>query len=568
LNIPATAAALDLQILQVNGAKGQAGKSSLSIGDVSIGVVGKIPIWNVSDQGAVRLEIPASDKPIKLKLLISRCDAKAMAGAMGTTAPPEDLSGLCKGGPARYPEKIILAGTPGKTAGAFIVEDIPFPAKNPWNARMRFGGFDFFKDGRSAAVCTWDGDVWLVSGIDEQLQKVTWQRIATGLFQPLGLKIVANAKGEEEIFVSCRDQIVRLHDFNNDGEADFYECFNGDHQVTEHFHEFAMGLQTDAEGNFYYAKAARHALDAVVPQHGTILKVASDGSGTEIVCNGFRAPNGIGIGPRGEIITSDQEGFWMPANRINLVKPGGFYGNLWSLSSPPRKAADGYDPPLCWLPGPLDRSPAEDLWVSSDKWGSLKGRILHTSYGAGYISLVMHEMIDGVPQGGVVQLLPHKFGTGIMRGRFNAADGQLYVCGLVGWSSNSADPGGFYRVRYGGGALRLPIDLRVSKDGVAITFADPLDKASAEDVGNYAARRWNYRWTQNYGSKHYRVSDPAKEGQDDVVVTAASLSADGKTVLLKLEDLRPVMQMRIDLDIKAADGGRVKTTIHQTINRI
>ena len=26
--------------------------------------------------------------------------------------------------------------------------------------------------------------------------------------------------------------------------------------MTEHFHEFAMGLQTDAEGNFYYAKAA------------------------------------------------------------------------------------------------------------------------------------------------------------------------------------------------------------------------------------------------------------------------------------------------------------------------
>ncbi len=47
-----------------------------------------------------------------------------------------------------------------------------------------------------------------------------------------------------------------LHDLNGDGETDFYECFNNDHQVTEHFHEFAMGLQTDAEGNFYYAKAA------------------------------------------------------------------------------------------------------------------------------------------------------------------------------------------------------------------------------------------------------------------------------------------------------------------------
>ncbi len=27
-----------------------------------------------------------------------------------------------------------------------------------------------------------------------------------------------------------------------------YDCFNSDHQVTEHFHEFAMGLQRDGEG--------------------------------------------------------------------------------------------------------------------------------------------------------------------------------------------------------------------------------------------------------------------------------------------------------------------------------
>ena len=47
------------------------------------------------------------------------------------------------------------------------------------------------------------------------------------------------------IHVACRDQIARLHDLNGDLEIDWIECFNNDHQVTEHFHEFAMGLQTD-----------------------------------------------------------------------------------------------------------------------------------------------------------------------------------------------------------------------------------------------------------------------------------------------------------------------------------
>jgi len=100
------------------------------------------------------------------------------------------------------------------------------------------------------AVSCWDGDVWLVSGIDSPQDGLTWQRIASRMFQPLGVKVVGG-----KIHVTCRDQIAILHDLNGDGETDFYENFNNDHQVTDHFHEFAMGLQCDAEGNFYYCKA-------------------------------------------------------------------------------------------------------------------------------------------------------------------------------------------------------------------------------------------------------------------------------------------------------------------------
>ena len=105
---------------------------------------------------------------------------------------------------------------------------------------MRLTGFDFFAGGKEAAVCSWDGDVWRVSGIDKPEDGLQWKRIASGMFQPLGVKIV-----DGDIFVSCRDQITILRDLNDDGETDFYENFNNDHQVTEHFHEFAMGLQRD-----------------------------------------------------------------------------------------------------------------------------------------------------------------------------------------------------------------------------------------------------------------------------------------------------------------------------------
>ena len=39
--------------------------------------------------------------------------------------------------------------------------------------------------GKSLAVCTWDGDVWLVHGLDDRSGTLQWRRIASGLFQPL-----------------------------------------------------------------------------------------------------------------------------------------------------------------------------------------------------------------------------------------------------------------------------------------------------------------------------------------------------------------------------------------------
>jgi glucose/arabinose dehydrogenase len=528
--------------------------------------------WELTPQSQLRLHIPPGTAPVKIKLVMTQIDRPEEWVTFGKAAqsskPAEDLSGLTHGGEPKWTQEIETHGVLSSAAKPYVIDTLPMPVENPWNSRMRLGGFDFFKGGHRAAVCTWDGDVWTVDGIDEKLDHLKWRRIAAGMFQPLGLKIVPDAQGNEQIYLCCRDQITRLHDLNGDGEIDFYESFNNDHQVTEHFHEFAMDLQTDAAGNFYYTKGGRHALPAVVPQHGTILKVSPDGKTTEIVCTGFRAPNGLGLGPDGQMVTSDQEGHWTPANRIDWVKPGGFYGYMWSFDGTARKASAGFDPPLCWMPVKLDRSPAEELWVSSDKWGPLKGKMIHTSYGTGKMFLVMYETINGVPQGGVVPFADIDFNTGTMRGRFNPEDGQLYVCGLVGWASNLTVPGGFFRVRYTGRKLYSPVDLHVTQDAVAMTFSEPLNKSSAQDLQNYAVQQWQYRWTEKYGSAHYRVSDPSKEGQDEVTVAGATVLADGKTVVLKIPGLKPVMQMQIEMNVDAADGTPIHTVVHNTINAI
>ncbi len=144
---------------------------------------------------------------------------------------------------------------------------------------------------------------------------------------------------------------------NGDGEIDFYECFNNDQQVTEHFHEFAMGLQTDREGNFYYAKGGRHGLPAVVPQHGTLLKVSRDGSKTEIVATGFRAPNGVCGTEDGTFFITDQEGHRTHKKRIDLVRTGTFYGYMWAYDHPADGADEFMEPPAVWITNDMDRSP-------------------------------------------------------------------------------------------------------------------------------------------------------------------------------------------------------------------
>lgn len=466
-----------------------------------------------------------------------------------------ELSPLTKGAAPRWNPPLATQGKLGTDSGPFAVDELTLPpdSANPWHTWMRLTGFDFFKDGKRAAVCSWNGDVWIVGGIDGDLSQVTWKRIASGLFQPLGLKIV-----DETIYLTCRDQIAKLHDFNGDDEVDYVECFNNDHQVTEHFHEFAMGLQTDKEGNFYYAKSGRHGLPAVVPHHGTLLKVTKDGSRTEILASGFRAANGVCVNDDGTFFVTDQEGFWTPKNRIDLISPGGgFQGNMWAYAHPESSADSEMEKPLVWITNDMDRSPAELLWVKSPKWGPLNGSLLNISYGTGRIFVVPNETIEGQIQGGVVQLPIPDFPTGVMRGRFHPDNGHLYACGMFAWAGNRQGDGGFYRVRATGKPSYLPKGLHAVTGGVQIEFTDALSAVAASDPKNYAVKVWGLKRSANYGSPH--VNEHALE------VTKATLLPDGKTVALEIANLQPTWGMEIKVNLQGTDGLAFSRVIHNSI---
>ena len=507
----------------------------------------------VEKDGYWLLHVPAGNGALRATLAMAQGDKRLLALWRARGPYPD--------GPVTAAAKPAAAVTVrierGESHNGFAVDTIPVPdlAANPHHSWLRLSGLDFFADDTHAAVSTWNGDVWLISGIGPDMQEVTWRRIASGLHQPLGVRIVGNY-----VHVGCRDQIVTLDVEQRYGEATFYNCFNNDHQVTEHFHEFAMGLQTDADGNFYYAKSARHAKTALVPHHGTLLKVSKDGSTTEIVANGFRAANGVCINDDGSFYVTDQEGHWTPKNRINRVVPGGFYGNMMGYHDRTSTADADMQQPLCWLTNAFDRSPAELLRVSGGRWGLPDGSLLQLSYGMGRAFLVLEDEVGGHHQGGMVALPIEPFPTGIMRGRFHPTSGQLYCCGLYGWSGARTRPGGLYRVRYTGGELRMPTAMHVRDGGIELDFGCALDRELAEDVDSYGVVTWQLRRSKSYGSKHLDTRERK--------LASATLRDGDRRVWLAIPSLEPTMCIEIRCNLETPDEQPVRATIHGTIHAV
>jgi glucose/arabinose dehydrogenase/mono/diheme cytochrome c family protein len=475
----------------------------------------------------------------KTHLFISRVDAASLDALAKNHPTAPDLTPLTLGGPPQWTQEVTTTSEAGPGDGAFIADNFPLPVGNPWQSWLRPGGFDFTPDGKAAIVAMWNGDVWRVDGVmDQAPATLTWKRIATGLFQPLGVKF----RGDD-LFITCRDQLVRLRDLNGDGGTDFIECFNDDAQVTEHFHEFAMGLQIDAAGNFYYAKSGRHALDSVVPHHGTLLRVSADGSRTDILATGFRAANGVCLNDDGTFFVTDQEGFWTPKNRINRVKAGGFYGNMFGYTSVTDTADSAMDPPMVWVTNDKDRSPAELITVPKHAWGTLGGSLLNLSYGTGRAFIVPNEEVRGVWQGAVCELPMPAFATGIMRGRFST-DGALYTCGMFAWAGNATAPGGFHRIRRTEKPAQLPIAVHATKGALTVTFSDPMVAPAC------SMKVWSLQRTKNYGSKHY--------DERELPIRAVKSSVDQRTLTFEIPDLTPTHCYELKIGDRVLHG-----TIHQ-----
>ncbi len=448
-----------------------------------------------------------------------------------------DADAVSQGGPAQWPQWIETKGELG-TQSPFATDRITVPFENPYGTLFFITAHDFFSDG-TAAIATMTGEVWLVKGIDEKLEKLRWKRFATGLHQPLGMKIV-----QDKIHVLGRDQITCLHDLNGDDEADFYECVTNAMQTSPGGHDFIVGLETDAEGRWYFASGNQGVCRVGQASSLSDNHDLEDRSTLEVLATGLRNPNGLSLSPDGRFITTSvQEGDWTPASAICQIDLDQNLGAHFGAGGP--RAGKPPEPVLMYLPRGEDNSASSQTFITSEKWAALKGdnNLIHLSSGSGSAWLVMRQQVKGRWQAAAVKISGN-FDSGPQCARFNPKDGHLYVTGLQGWGSYTPKDGCFQRVRFTGGDKPVPVAFEARDNGVLLRFNQPVENVEAATC---FAQCWNYRYGPQYGSPEYSLKYADTPGHDPLEVRSVQRLEDGKALFIEIPQILPAHQIHLRL---------------------
>ena len=453
---------------------------------------------------------------------------------------------------------------------AYVVDKIPLPVPNPWKRNVRLADVDFLDAEGNAVGVTFDGDVWLISGLKGDLEKVTWRRFASGLHEPMSVVVKDGAP-----FVYDRSGIWKLVDLNGDGECDRYEMFCNLFAQTAETREFPNSMKLGPDGSLFVSKGGQEGTTRG-KHNGTVIKVAADGKSFEVVGHGLRQPF-IGVNPvTGLVTASDQQGNWVPSTPIQVIRDHQFYGHLPTVAKDevyPQTVAE----PLVWLPHPVNPSGATQVWAMDERFGPVAGEMIHVGYNrpelfrvvmkGGQASGLHHGGRDGqasgLPHSAAVMSFTRDLEFGPLNAKMNPADGQLYVVGFQVWGTTAKALSGLARVRYTGAPRVLMKELTATDKGVILRFNAKLDKAVAEDPANYSAERWNYRRTEKYGSPHLKLD--GSSGQEWMTASSAYLSEDGMSVMVGFPEMKAgVQQMRIGWGIKSEEGLPAQNTAYFT----
>jgi hypothetical protein len=397
------------------------------------------------------------------------------------------------------------------------------------------------------------GEVYFLDGVVEAdgPEDVTVTKVADELLNPMGIEVL-----EDSIFVSERNQLTQLTDPDGDG---FYDVHT---KIAEwpdggNFHEFAFGLVHD-EDYFYVnlSVAINNGGATTNPQpaanRGTSIKIDRETGEVTYVAGGLRTPNGVGFGPEGELFATDNQGAWLPSNKLVHIQQDNFYNHYTNPAGP--FDDQPVSPPAVWLPqNEIANSPGNPILVEN---GEFAGQMLLGDVTYGGIQRAFLERVDGEFQGAVFR---HTAGLEVGVNRvIYGPDGALYAGG-TGEGGNWGESG---KLRYGLQKL-VPVnedsfdmtEMRVVEGGFEIEYTDPVsDEVVANLADAYQLKQWRYVPTQQYGGP--------KVDEQPLFVTDASVSEDRTTVTLQVDGLKPghVVHLRSPRPFASAEGTELLST--------
>lgn len=408
---------------------------------------------------------------------------------------------------------------------------------------------------------TWDGDLYslAIDAIPES-GPPPYRRIARGLSEPMGLAV-----SDGRIFVTEKNQLTELIDDDGDGRFETYRCVAHDWPSSMDYHEYLFGAVAKGEHLYFSSSVgmARRGIDNYqAPLRGSVLKVHRDTGKTEILAGGLRTPDGIGLATDGGLLITDNQGEWLPANKLIHVEKDAFYQ---FRSTPPWHPLDvpRATPPAVWLPlGEIAASPTEPAILPSS-WGSYAGQVLFGDETFGGLQRAFLEEVDGVTQGAAF-----RFSQGF-RHHFHrlafTADGDLYAGGIArGKDQDYIDRvSGLTRIRYTGESAFEPLAARIRTNGLEIEFTEPLAEGTGWNPAGYDVTQWGYQATQTYGGQKVRHRRAG--------VRSATVSEDRRRVFLELAEMKPeeIIHVHISKAFTSETGKPLRTgELWYTVNRI
>lgn len=464
----------------------------------------------------------------------------------------------------------------------------------PETTAMEVGSIELLP-GNKLALGTRRGEIWTVANAGGDPSKVQYKLFASGQHEVLGL-----AYKDGWLYETNRYEVARLKDDDNDGRADTFETVCDKWGVSGDYHEYAFGSRFDKNGDLWVVLCLTGSFSSKVDFRGWALRVKPDGTMVP-TCSGIRSPGGIGFDADGEVYYVDNQGPWHGSSTLQHLVPGSFQGhpggNVWyakatnmgpqpidpvpeafqgdrkrGVANPDgdhdrmvaeRKRIKELLPPAVYLVhGKIGNSPTFTICdETGGKFGPFQKQLFVADQSHSNISRVFLEEVNGIKQGAVIPFLTG-FKSGLIGGRMNEK-GQLFAGGSDrGWGAKGGKPYCFERVDWTGKVPFEIHEMRAKPDGFELTFTEPLDAATAENVASYSMREFTYAYREEYGGPEV----------DEVLpkITKATLGADKKSVRLTIEPLTQGHVHELHLDgVKSANGNPLLHKVaYYTLNEI